>query len=138
MKYIFALNHHHYARWLSVHVDDLMRLPYTCPELYEQFLAGNFVLQKTNNPFSAIALDQGHEQNNATIKGAGGAVGLLSSDLESALRRWEVAGPDVSRLLNEFEEVYYSKGNTDESKVKHHEDYPGFQESFFRDFSNVR
>ena len=72
VKYIFALNHHRYARWLSEHVDDLMRLPYTCPELYEQFLASNFVLQKTNNPFSAIALDQGHEQNNATIKGAGG------------------------------------------------------------------
>ena len=57
--------------------------------------------------------------------------------MESALRRWEVAGPDVSRLLNEYEEVYHSKGNNERSKGKHHEDYPGFQESFFRDVSNV-
>ena len=74
-----------------------MRHPNTCPKLYEEFLAGNFVLQKPDNPFSANALDQGHEQNNATMKGVGGAVGLLSSDMESALRRWKVAVPDVSR-----------------------------------------
>ena len=61
-----------------------------------------FVLQKTDNPFSGTALDQGHEQNNATIKGAGDTIGLLSSDLKSALRRWEVAGLDVSRLLSEY------------------------------------
>ena len=85
MKYIYALNHHHYARWLSVHLDDLLRLPNTSPKLYEEFLACNFVLHKTDNPFSAIALDQGHKQNDATIKGAGRAVRLLSSDMESVL-----------------------------------------------------
>ena len=26
MKYIFAFNHYNYARWLTVHVDDLMKL----------------------------------------------------------------------------------------------------------------
>ena len=26
---IFAFNHHHYARWLSVHVDDLLYLQHT-------------------------------------------------------------------------------------------------------------
>ena len=87
MKYIFAFNHHHYARWLSVHVDDLLRLQHTSVDLYDVFMSGNFVLQKSNNPFSAIALDQGHEQNNATIKGLGGVVGILSRDSESALRR---------------------------------------------------
>ena len=56
MKYIFSLNHYNYARWLSVHVNDLMRLPITNRRLYEEFLAGNFVLQKSNNSFSAMAL----------------------------------------------------------------------------------
>ena len=44
-------------------------------------------------------MDQAHEQNNAIIKGFGGAVGLLSKDMDSALRRWEVAGLEVCRLL---------------------------------------
>ena len=117
MKYVFALNHYNYARWLSVHVDDLMKLQIVCHEIYEEFCTGNFVVRKTTNPFSAIALDQAHEQNNATIKGVGGAVGLLSPDMDSALRRWEVAGPEVCRLLSEYEQLHHldndhSSGNT--------------------------
>ena len=135
MKYIFALNHYNYSRWLGVHVHDLMRLPVTCPQIYKEFLSGNFVLQKTENPFSAMALGQGHEQNNATIKGVGGAIGLLSNDMDSAFRRWEVAGPDVCRLIAEYEDVYGL--NTEEVRTKHHEDYPAFQKVFFRDVTNV-
>ena len=105
MKYIFSLNHYNYARWLSVHVNDLMRLPITNRRLYEEFLAGNFVFQKSNNSFSAMALDQAHEQNNAVIKGAGGVIGLLTPDMEPALRRWEIAAPDVGRLIAEYEHL---------------------------------
>ena len=135
MKYIFAFNHYNYSRWLSVHVHDLMKLPVTCPQLYKEFCSGNFVLQKTDNPFSAIALDQGHKQNNAIIKGAGGVVGLLTPDMESALRRWEVAGPDVSRLISEYENIHGL--NSEGLKGKHHEDYLSFQKVFFKDVTNV-
>ena len=48
----------------------------------------NFVIRKTNNPFSAIAIDQADEQNSAIIKGVGGAVGLLSETLDAVLRSW--------------------------------------------------
>ena len=46
------------------------------PRKYQDFCNGTFVIRKTVNPFSAIALDQAHEQNNATIKVVGGAVGV--------------------------------------------------------------
>ena len=42
-----------------------------------------------------------HEQGYANVKGEGGAVGL--TDNPSALRRWMVAGPDLSRMIQEFE-----------------------------------
>ena len=42
-----------------------------------------------------------HEQGYANVKGEGGAVGL--TDNPSALRRWMVAGPDFSRMIQEFE-----------------------------------
>ena len=42
----------------------------------QEFHAGNFMVQKTRRPFSAIPVDQAHEQKNAAIKGDGGAVGL--------------------------------------------------------------
>ena len=135
MKYIFALNHYNYARWLSIHVDDLMKLEIICPDIYEEFCSGNFVVRKTTNPFSAIALDQAHEQNNATIKGVGGAIGLLSKDKDFALRRWEVAGPEVCRLLEEYEKLYDL--TPDGNKGKHHEDYPEFQRTFFGDVQKL-
>ena len=80
---------------------------------------------------SAIAFYQAHEQNNAIIKGVGVAVGLLSKDMDSALRRWEVAGPEVSRLLEEYERLYNITSNI--NKRKHHEDYTEFQKTFFND-----
>ena len=72
MKYIFALNNYNYARWLSLHV--------------KEFCNGHFVISKTENQFSSIAIDQTHKQNNAVIKGVGGAVGLLSQDMDAVVR----------------------------------------------------
>ena len=76
-------------------------------------------------------MDQAQEQNNAIIKGVGGAVALLSKDMDSALRRWEVAGPEVYGLLEEHERLYNITSN--ENKGKHHEDYTEFQKTFFND-----
>ena len=54
-----------------------MKLDLVCPIVYKEFCSGNFVVRKTINPFSAIALDQAHEQNNAIMKGVGDAVGAF-------------------------------------------------------------
>ena len=51
MEFIFAFNHQHFAKCLSIHVDDLMKLSLTCQSLYKECLASHFVLQKTENPF---------------------------------------------------------------------------------------
>ena len=37
-------------------------------------------MQKSNRKFSRIALDQNHEQENAKLKGVGGAVGLTENE----------------------------------------------------------
>ena len=49
------------------------------PEVHTQFSIGHIVVQKTINMFSAMAVDQCHEQVNALIKSDGGAVGLTES-----------------------------------------------------------
>ena len=51
MKCIFAFNHHNYIHWFTIHVDDLMKLELVCPNVYKEFCSGNFVTQKTINPF---------------------------------------------------------------------------------------
>ena len=79
-----------------------------------------------------IALDQNHEQENEIIKGDGGAVGLTEN--ESALRRWTVAGPEVARVLKEFEATFEpQKPNNQE----HHEQTPSTQKTFFKDVKSL-
>ena len=45
----------------------------------QEFLSGKFTVNKTGHVFSNIATDQTHEQNNACVKGDGGAVGLTQN-----------------------------------------------------------
>lgn len=96
--WMFALNHHNYARWLPIHIRSMLNLP---DDVKSHFEDGNFTVQKTNRKFSKIGLDHNHEQLNSIIKGVGGAIGLTESD--ASLKRWVVTGPEVSRLLEEFE-----------------------------------
>ena len=48
-----------------------------------------------------MGIDQAHEQANAVIKCEGGVIGVTEDP--SALRRWMIAGPEVSRLAGEYE-----------------------------------
>jgi len=99
----------------------MLELEIRNPEVHQHFRKGCFVVHKTNHKFSSISLDQAHEQNNAIVKGTGGAVGLLTD--ASALRRWLISGPEVSRIVNDFEQVFTRQANTSD---KHHEQYSSY------------
>lgn len=99
--WFFALDHHHYARWLPVHIRDMITLEKTCPDVAKGFQNGNFVVKKSPRDFSKIPLDHAHEQNNKCVKGDGGAIGLTENSSE--LLRWMISGPEISRMVNEFE-----------------------------------
>ena len=72
VPWMFALDHTHVAcTHLGHDVDH--------PIIYDEFCAGKFVVHKTSNKFSAMAIDQCHEQNNALIKESGGAVALITN-----------------------------------------------------------
>ena len=51
-----------------------------------------------------MALGQAHEQDNKIIKGFGGGTNLLNTQDESALIRWETCGPEVAKIVSEFED----------------------------------
>ena len=66
---------------------------------------------------------------NSVVKGEGGAVGLTES--AAALRRWMVAGPELSRMIEEFENI------GPEEETTHHENTPSFQKNFADDMHNL-
>ena len=105
VPWFLALDHTNYARWIPVHLRDMAELPNRQPDVAKEYNSGKFVVHKTRRVFSSIPIDQAHEQNNALIKGDGGAVGLTNNG--SALQRWMVAGPEVSRVVEEFHKELY-------------------------------
>ena len=94
----FAMNHHHYSRWLPVHLRDMCALQQTAPDVTEAFKEGLFTV-RSRRMFFSMAIDQAHEKNNAMVKGEGGAVGLTENP--DALCRWMLS---VLRLVNLFQD----------------------------------
>ena len=129
VPWMFAMDNVNYARWLSVHIRDMSELPVKHPDVFYEFSNGSFMVHKTKKLFLFIALDQAHEQVNAVVKGEGGAVGLTENP--STLRRWIIAGPEVARIVQEFED------SASAEKHDHHEKTPAIEREFRKDILNV-
>ena len=131
--WFFALGHTNYARWIPVHLRDMVALEDKHPDVFAEFMAGNFTVKKTPHAFSALAIDQAHEQNNASVKGDGGAVGLTENP--AAFRRWMVLGPEMARVIAEFQAT--SDKRTKKTDFKHHEQTKHKQLAFARDVKSL-
>ena len=77
-----------------------------------------FVAIKSKYPYSGMAIDQAHEQENTGI-----------SDDVSALWRRMVAGPEVGRLVVEYESLADAKDANE--RVRHLEQTERAQRAFF-------
>ena len=113
-------------------------LKYNQPSVYDYFQKGKFVVQKTTQSFSAIAIDQAHEQNNAIVKEDGGAVGLTEN--ASALQRWVVSGPEMAHIIDEFQAPTDKVGKAltiGTTDPRHHEESNAVQVSFAQDAQSL-
>ena len=102
------------------------------PGVFAEFRKGNLFVKKTTHVFSGIAIDLAHEQNNASVKDDGGAVGLIENP--AALRSWMVSGPEVARLIGEFEVSTKKRNKTD---FRHHKQRKHAHMTFGRDITSL-
>ena len=140
LKWFFALDHYNYARWLLVHLFDLLSLENSLPDIYQNFKDGHFSFRKSNREFSSIALDQVHEQNNAVLKSVAGVTHILNRQDESALLRWELCSHDLAKYSKDFEDVC-SQTNVSichqSTTEHHHEDTVAFKDRFINDVQQL-
>ncbi|KAK3747214.1 hypothetical protein QZH41_014645, partial [Actinostola sp. cb2023] len=92
-----------------------------------KFISGAFVVNKSTRVFSSIALDHAQKQENASIKEDGGAVGLTENP--QALRRWMIGGPELARMVNEYEVQSLLK----KKETKHHDQMTSVQKTFVKE-----
>ena len=57
VKWFSIFDYCNYARWLSMHIQDLLSSPMTCSQLYQEFEGGNFTFQIFGRQFSRIHYD---------------------------------------------------------------------------------
>ena len=103
--------------------------------VYQEFHAkGNFVVARTNDDFSSMALDQRHEQLNKDIKGDGGMVGVTED--EEKFRNWTICSPETARAVVEFEEGTVLQ-QRQHGSFHHHEDSNSFQIRFAKHVNDL-
>ena len=78
--------------------------------------------------FLVIAIDQAHEQKNASVKEEGGTVDLTQSP--NFLRRWAVAGPELVRMIFKFDVALDASDNADQEILFHDEQSDSIQTTF--------
>ena len=93
----FAIYDH--TRWWTVYLADIMQLESTHPNVYAEFLAGNFVVKTSQGMFNELSTDQALEHVNKTGKVAGGLIGITRS--EGARDQWCLTFNERSRLGDE-------------------------------------
>ena len=125
------LNHTNYACWLPVHIRDIILLEESHPAVFAEFMSGNFIMQKTQCNFSSIPIDHAHEQNNKCVKGDGGAICLTENTSE--LLQWMVSGPEIARVINEFQVSEEMSKHEKEPDFPHHEEVKGVQDAFVKE-----
>ena len=96
--------------------------------------ATSFTVKKTSQTFSNLAIDQAHDRHNAVVGDDGGAVGLAECPI--ALQRWMVSGPEMARVINDFERsVDCALCPPD---MSHCEQEPGVQKTFLQDVISLK
>ena len=100
IPYMFALDKNNYAKYLSVHLHDLLTLKTESPADFRE-LADNFTIRKSERPFSSIAIDQAHEMNNESAKGTLNVISLMESP--DTLLRWMMSSSVLTSMHTTFE-----------------------------------
>ena len=72
---------------------------------------GKLTLQKTTNAFASKLLDHAQAQNNELIKGDGGVIRITENP--NVLSTSMVAGPELARMVKEFEYPEQKMDNSD-------------------------
>ena len=117
VKYFFAHNKLNPACLTPVYLADMKTLAQSDPEIWEEFMKGNWVVNKNVVPFCAVGPDRALEQVNRMMKVAGG---LIDTTLNLYARtNFFLAAPELARLAEEVKIM----ADLSTIKVKHHYEF---------------
>ena len=95
----------------------MRRVPATAPEVYQQFMAGQFPVKRKPGQFKAVAADMCLEQTiNRSQKSPGGIIG--STKKKKFVAQWEINYHELLSVSNLYRQVS-GVTNGDDFEVNH-------------------
>ena len=92
-------DHTNYTRWGVIYGADICQLDSSHPDVYQQFMDGDFVVKSTRKSFNQISTDLALEHVNKVGKVAGGLIGITRTD--NARDKWCLTYNERSRIVDE-------------------------------------
>ena len=130
-----ALDQVHYARWLPVHIKDLVELAVKHPLVHKEFMAGKFVVKRSSRRFSLIGKDHSHEQSVKFMKSDSGIQNLF--DKKDAMDIHIMALPEKISAIAHFEEYNAVLAALEFNPIEQHEESLSIQKRFSRNVKAV-
>ena len=115
-KYLFVYDRQKYARMVPLYLAQMQKLEIEDPDIYDEFMAGNFSVNKSTIPFCTIGPDHAIEHENRVMKVCGGLKGITQQP--AAMARWFLIAPELSCLASEAQKL---AGSTKQLSVHHHD-----------------
>ena len=104
IKWMFAYDHTNYARYLSIYVHDMYKLPHTHPDIHRALQSGECAVQRGVQPFAQIPVDQTIEQTiNRSSKTKGGIIGFSLNKM--AVQRWALTAHNRASIVENMKEM---------------------------------
>ena len=104
LPWMTIYDHTNYARWGPVYLADMKGLPITAPEIYAEFMSGNFVIKRSKKRFNQVPVDQATEWMNRMCKISNGIIGITRN--ETARDRFCVTWAERSHISHETKHLY--------------------------------
>ena len=116
LPFFFRYDHVNYARWGTVYLAEMAKLP---PDILLEFQQGNFVVKHANLRFNQVSPDQSTEWLNATGKKSGGLVGFTK--VASSLNRWTLSYNFRTLIASHTKEMFHVTMDDDDDIYTHTE-----------------
>ena len=80
LPWMTVYNHTNYGRWGTIYLAEMKSLETSQPIIHQEFMNGNFVVQRGKSRFNQVPIDQATEWQNRICKISNGIIGMTRND----------------------------------------------------------
>ena len=113
LPWLTIFDHANYTKWDPIYLAEMKNLENTAPEVYAEFMNGNFVLKRSKRRFNQVPAGQATEWINKTCKMQNGIKGITRND--QARDRFCVTWSERTQISEDTRHLFGLEDDEEES-----------------------